>query len=62
MISPRFAVCRDIYLKPFRSNFRLIDHFSKKVENNWNMSYNMEYVSEKYYYFLNKTLHKLVEK
>jgi hypothetical protein len=32
MISPRFAVCRDIYLKPFRSNFRLIDHFSKKVE------------------------------
>jgi len=45
----------DLYTPP------VID-FSKKVENNWNMSYNMEYVSEKYYYFLNKTLHKLVEK
>tara|TARA_Y100001963_G_C6722510_1_gene419776 strand:- start:784 stop:1308 length:525 start_codon:yes stop_codon:yes gene_type:complete len=30
--------------------------FSKKVKNNWDMSYNMKDVAEKYVYFLNRTL------
>ena len=37
----------DLYSPP-------IMDFSKKVKNNWDMSYNMEGVAEKYIYFLNK--------
>jgi len=37
-------------------------NFSNKIENNWNMVIDMEEVAERYYYFLNKTLHVLLEK